>query len=73
MLNVALPRISCSAITLATITLLASLSTGGCVTEEPVSKINPVLRQASVVSTSNPEFQPKPGDTVVRPSPTSQA
>ena len=54
MLNVALPRISCSAITLATITLLASLSTGGCVTEEPVSKINPVLRQASVVSTSNP-------------------
>ena len=64
MLNVGLPRISCSAITLATITLLASLSTGGCVTEEPVSKINPVLRQASVVSTSNPEFQPKPGDTV---------
>ena len=73
MLNVALPRISCSAITLATITLLASLSTGGCVTEEPVSKINPVLRQASVVSTSNPEFQPKPGGRLAKRLPLGQA
>lgn len=45
---------------IATMTLLTS----GCVVEQPVESINPALRQTSVVSTSAPEFAPKPGETV---------
>lgn len=49
---------------LAALALTAMLLIGGCVTEEPIGKINPALRQSSVVSTSAPEFNPQLGETV---------
>lgn len=49
---------------LAAIALTATLLMSGCVTEEPIDKINPALRQSSVVSTSAPDFAPQRGETV---------
>lgn len=43
----------------------ASLMAAGCVTVEvPANKVNPALRQSSVVSTSAPDFNPHRGETV---------
>ena len=44
--------------------LTISLLVTGCVVEQPLESVNPALRQTSVVSTSAPEFAPKPGETV---------
>lgn len=47
------------------LTLAGLLLSGGCVTvEEPINKISAPLRQSSVVSTSAPEFNPQPGQTI---------
>lgn len=62
-LNAAFSRLSTVTVKLPVMILIGALLTA-CVTEEPVRQINPALRQSSVVSTSNPEFQPKPGETV---------
>lgn len=53
-----------SRITIPASVLIISLLSSGCVVEQPVESANPALRQTSVVSTSAPEFAPKPGETV---------
>ncbi|WP_158643499.1 DUF4136 domain-containing protein [Ketobacter alkanivorans] len=53
------------AITLPALAAAVLLLNSGCVTvEEPIDKINPALRQSSVVSTNAPEFSPQRGETV---------
>ena len=59
MLNISCPRF----VALITV-VLTSLLSSGCVTEPNATASHPALRQTSVVSTSAPEFQPKPGETV---------